>query len=88
MKSRNGLNRTSRKCLAHLCSVQCGVVVVLLLSASIEGSLEDGSSVLSMITWCSSTLSLPLPHRSYCEGVVVSSPLPHVLHTNSNLPQI
>ena len=31
------------------------MVVVLLLSASNEGSLEDGSSVLSMLMWCLST---------------------------------
>ena len=34
IKSRNGLERTHRPYLAHLCPVQDGVVVVFLLSAS------------------------------------------------------
>ena len=34
IKSRNGLKRTRRPYLAHVCPVQCGVVVVFLLSAS------------------------------------------------------
>ena len=65
--SRNGLKGTRHLRLVHSHPAQRGVVVVLLLSASIEGLLENGSSVLSMLMWCLSTLSkvLFIPSSRY-----------------------
>ena len=92
MKSRNGLKRTIRPYLAHLCSIQRGVVVVFLSSASdnvVIGTKLPASlpPILGHLLLCceNNIHAASSTCTSYSEGIAVSSqlrcccifPIPH-----------